>query len=570
MSLLSSIQLAGNSLQAQQIGLQVVGQNISNANTPGYIREQVELTPATTEREGNLLLGAGVQVQGVEQVTDQFLDNRVRSASSDQSGSSTTAQTYQQLESLFGALNNASNGGTNLDSAMTSFFSSISQVLNSPQDSSVRQLAVSSGQALAGDFNDLANRTNQLRSDLNNQVIGDAGSINNLLTQIRSLNLQITQTQGGTNSSGQAVGLLDQRDQALNSLSQLMNITTQQQTDGTVTVYSGGQYLVDEGQLREVKVDQTEDRGTFVANLHLADTDAPLSITSGEVGGLINSRDQVLGGFLDQLNSLAGTLSGEFNKLYSSGQGLNGYSQVTSTNSPSSAFVPLDAAGLAVTPTNGSFQVQVYDQSTGLTQTTNIAVHETGLGDDTTLSSLAGQLNGVAGLSASITPTGQLTISTTSPDQQVAFSNDTSGALAALGINTFFSGSDAASLSVTNAVVQDPSTFAASAGGVGVDTQVAQQLAGFADQPLDSLGGSTITDQYNQVAANVTEGSNQAQASSAAATTFQQSLLGQQQAISGVSLDDETVNMLQYQRSYQASAKYISTLNDLLNTLVQL
>ena len=338
-----------------------------------------------------------------------------------------------------------------------------------------------------------------------------------------------------------------------------------------MSVYSGGEFLVDEGQVRLVKADISSNRGMEVANLHLADTDAPLSVTSGTMGGLINSRDQILGGFLDQLNGLAGTMASEFNKVYSSGQGLQGFTQVTGATPVPNPFAPLDAAGLPVSPVNGGFQVQVYDKTTGLTQTTDVEVNETGLGTDTTLSSLAGQLeSSINGLSASVTPDGRLSIRTTSANQQVAFSNDTSGTLAALGINTFFTGGDATSLSVNSAVVSNPSTFAASAGGIGVDTQVAQQLAGFGNQPLPSVGGATITDQYNQLAANVTDGASQAQSVSSAAATFEQSLSGQQASISGVSLDDETVNMLQYQRSYQASAKYISTINDLLTTLVQL
>lgn len=197
MSLLSSIQMGANSLQAQQLGLQVVGQNIANANTPGYSVETLGLQPGPTQHDGSLLLGSGVEIEGVEQKVDQFLNSQVRSALSTQTGTGVSSQTYQQLESLFGALNNTNNG-TNLDSAMTNFFSSISQVLNNPADQTVRQLAVSSGQTLATSFNQLASGATQLRSSLNTQVENNVTSVNDLLTQIGALNLQITQLQGGT------------------------------------------------------------------------------------------------------------------------------------------------------------------------------------------------------------------------------------------------------------------------------------------------------------------------------------------------------------------------------------
>jgi flagellar hook-associated protein 1 len=573
MSLLSSIQMGANSLQAQQLGLQVVGQNIANANTPGYSVETLGLTPGPTSRDGSVLLGSGVEIEGVQQQVDQFLNAQVRSGLSTQTGTGVSSQTYQQLEGLFGALNDT-NSGTNLDSAMTSFFSSISQVLNNPADPTVRQLAVANGQTLATTFNQLASSATQLQTSLNGQVENDAASVNNLLTQIGSLNSQIVQLQGGAGGAGaagnQAVGLTDQRNQALSSLANLINISTQQQPDGSVTVYNSGQYLVDEGEVRPVAVVNSVNNGVQVANISLQGSNVPLSITSGEVGGLINSRDQILGGFLGQLNSLAGTFASEFNQIYSTGQGLTGYTSITGATSVADPSAPLDAAGLPVTPVNGGFQVQVYNTTTGLTQTSQIEINENGLSNDTTLNSLAAQLNGISGLSASVNSGGQLQIGTTSPDVQVAFAGDTSGTLAALGVNTFFTGADAASLSVNSTVANDPSTFAASAGGIGVDTQVAQQLAGFASLPLVSAGGATISDVYNSLAANVTQGSSVAQSNASAAATYETSLQSQQQSISGVSLDTQTVDMLQYQEAYEASAKYISEIDSLLQTLTQL
>ena len=138
MSLLSSIQMGANALQAQQLGLQVVGQNIANSNTPGYSVETLGVIPGPTEQDGRLLLGSGVEIEGVQAQVDQFLNAQVRSGLSTQTGTGISSQTYQQLESLFGALNNT-NGGTNLDTAMTTFFSSIAQILNNPADPTNQQ-----------------------------------------------------------------------------------------------------------------------------------------------------------------------------------------------------------------------------------------------------------------------------------------------------------------------------------------------------------------------------------------------------------------------------------------------
>src|SRR5260221_12156138 len=140
MSLFSSIQLANTALQATQVGLQVVGQNISNSNTPDYIKEVVQFTPGPTQRQGNLLTGTGVQVQGVVQQVDKFLQERLRNGTSDSSGAAVTKDTYTQLEGLVNELSD-----TDLSTSLNNFFSSISDVLNQPESDSVRNLAVLKG-----------------------------------------------------------------------------------------------------------------------------------------------------------------------------------------------------------------------------------------------------------------------------------------------------------------------------------------------------------------------------------------------------------------------------------------
>src|SRR5687768_17818096 len=104
MSLFGSIQLANNALLAMQLGIQVTGNNIANANTPGYIRQNVVLTPAATQRKGDLLLGLGVQVSAIIQQTDKFLDERLRAAVSDLANGETQEQAFTQLETILGEL----------------------------------------------------------------------------------------------------------------------------------------------------------------------------------------------------------------------------------------------------------------------------------------------------------------------------------------------------------------------------------------------------------------------------------------------------------------------------------
>jgi flagellar hook-associated protein 1 FlgK len=566
MSLSSSIQMASASLQANDIALQVVGQNIANANTAGYTREVVNFTAGPSQTVGALVLGTGVQVLSITQQVSNFLEDQLRTANSNQSSADTLSSTYTQLESILGALNS----GSNLSNAMNQFFGSISNVLNQPGNESAYQSAVLQGQSLTQTINSMADQTVQLRSSIDDQVSALAPTINNLTSQIAQLNLQMAQVTGGGQSPSDANGLADQRNQALSSLSQLIGIQVTTQPDGSVAVYNGGNYLVYEGSSQAVDVVHSANRGITVSNLQIEGSNDPLQATSGQLQGLINSRDDALGGFQDQLDSFTATLTNEFNKVFSSGQGTTGYTTTTSLNAVSDPNAPLDQAGLGLpmTPTNGSLQLIVTNTQTGTSTTTDIPVPLLGPGHETTLNSLAAAINGVSGLSATVSK-GQLTISA-GPNTQFAFGTDTSGTLAALGLNTFFTGSQAGNVGVNNTLLQDPTKFAASTQGVGTDTTNAQTLAGFLTLPLASQNGATIQTLYNSMTTDVTQNSANATAAANAADTLQTQLSSKETDDSGVNIDNEVVSMMSYQEAYQASAKFISTLGNLLNTLVQL
>ena len=565
MSLFGSIQLANNALRATQVGLQVVGQNMANANTPGYIREEVRFATGPTQRIGGLLQGTGVEVQAVIQKIDAFLEERLRGSTSDRVSAEAQEQTLEQLEGLVGEL-----GNNDLSTSLNNFFASINEVLNQPESVSVRNLAVLKGQTLAGDINRLASRVDDIRRDVNERVTNIADDVNRIIDEVRKLNIRIAQFEGGGALQSDAVGLRDQRHMLLGELSKLIDVRVQEQTSGAVNVFSGGDFLVFEGEARHVEVELTSDRGIAVSSLHISETGADLQATSGELAGVIQSRDQILGGFLDNLDNLAKTLAFEFNKVYSSGQGLKGYSQLTSEFAVLDPSQPLDAAGLPYTATNGSFDVQVFNRQTGLTQTTHIGVDLNGLDHDLTLTDLAAQFDAVDGITASINSAGRLTLRTDSADQEIAFADDTSGILAALGLNTFFTGTGARSLGVSAAVVTDPSKFAASRGGVGADTEGAVELAAFLDRPLDSQGGGSLSTLYDRFTAGLTQDATIAKSVAEGFRTFEEGLRGQSLAITGVSLDEEAIRMIGYQQAFQASARYIATLADLMEVLVNL
>ncbi|MEM1303504.1 MAG: flagellar hook-associated protein FlgK, partial [Planctomycetota bacterium] len=355
MSLFGSLQIAGNTLQAMQIGLQVVGNNIANANTPGFIREEVIYSPAPVQEIGGLTLGLGVQIDGIVQKADAFLNERLRNASGDRAGADIQNEAYQDLESLIGELSSG-----DLSTSLSNFFNSIADVAqNLGEDAaSFRNLAIGRGETLAADIGRLYERSETLREEFDTRIVASADQINDLTETIRLLNLRISTIEGGTASVTQAGGLRTERDNALAELAQLVDVTVNEQPSGGVTVSVNGEFLVSEGTRREIEVFETQDaQGRDVSALRYADNNSPLSPAAGEVNGLLAARDDIIGSFQEQLDEFAATLAFEFNKLYSQGQGQVGFQTLTSADAVTSTTAALDAAGLPFTPTSGSFQV---------------------------------------------------------------------------------------------------------------------------------------------------------------------------------------------------------------------
>lgn len=565
MSLFGSIQMGGNTLQAMQIGLHVVGNNIANANTPGYVRQEAVFVPGPLQVRGNLILGTGVLVDSIVQKLDKFVQERLAGARGDRANAEVQEEAYRELEGILNAL---AAGGGDLSSSMTAFFNSIHEVMKDPGNIGARNQAVGAGINLTETFSNLQTRAFALQQEMNTRVTAAADEINTLAESVRRLNFQITSIEGG---GSQAAGLRVQRQTAIERLSELVGIRVDEQPSGMVSISVGGQFLVFEGERREVEASTTaESAGMTVIQFSVANS--PLNSTSGELQGLYTARDEIVGGFLTRLDELAGALAFEFNKLYSQGQGLVGFRSLTSAETINDPDAALDAAGLPFTPTSGKFDLVVNSKSNPLIKHTHtILVGLDGLDEDTTLTSLATQLNAIDGLSASISSGGALRLAADG-DVEFSFAGDTSGILAALGLNTFFTGSTAATLGVNSELkgVENAAKFAASLDGIGNGSGNAERLAAFMDEPLSSAGEATLGDLYNQLLNEVTQGSSIAQALAEGYRAFEGTLEGQEQSVGGVSIDEEAVKMITLQRIYQASARYIQTCSELLELLVNL
>jgi flagellar hook-associated protein 1 FlgK len=566
MSLFGSIQMAGNTLQAMQIGLHVVGNNIANANTPGFIRERVLYAPAPVQKVGNLTLGNGVEIAGIIQNIDQFVEERLRDVGGDRASADVQQKVYKDLEAIIDAL-----GETDVSTLMTDFFNGIQEVVDHPEDMGLRNLATGLAKTLTTTINTLSQRVSTAYEEFSVGVDQLSSEINTLTEQVRALNLKIVALEGGQSIANQAGGLRSQRNVALKRLAEIANVKITESRVGSVSVSLNGEVLVHEGTRREVKTVYSSEGGRQVANIEYVDGGGPLQVASGELHGLYAARDEIVGGFINKLDEFAGALAFEFNKVYSQGQGATGYPSITSVEQVDDRHAELDAAGLDFTPVNGTFNVVLYNTTTKQRTTHTIAVDLNGLQEDSSLATVAAQIDAIDGVQAEITSDNRLKITAESAETRLAFDDDNSGFLAAIGINTFFTGSKASDIGINSVVAADGSKFAASeTGTIGVDVGNAKKLIALHDDGLASLNGNSITGLYDQLVNQTAQGSAVAESIADGFEVFEQTLEAQSQSVSGVNIDEEAIDMIMLQQTYQASARYISTLAELMDVLVAL
>jgi flagellar hook-associated protein 1 FlgK len=174
----------------------------------------------------------------------------------------------------------------------------------------------------------------------------------------------------------------------------------------------------------------------------------------------------------------------------------------------------------------------------------------------------------VANVSATLGLDGRVTITSDSADFEFSFSEDSSGVLAALGINTFFTGSNLSDMNVNQRLIDDPMLLAAGQDHVTGDNANALALAGVGDVAVASLGGVSLRDHWARHVQDFAVRAAQANQNVDATSIVAESLTTQKQSVSGVNLDEEAINMLSYQRGYQAAARFITVVDELTQVML--
>jgi flagellar hook-associated protein 1 FlgK len=623
MSLTGTLNTALAGLQVSQQSLQIVGGNVANAQTPGYIRK----TLTQIETGG----GAAISVRStsIDRQLDTLIQEQLRQATSGGSYADKLDSIYQQLQAIYGQPGSS----TGIDTLFNNFSTALQTVATSPSSYSAQSSAVNAAQLLTQQLNSMSNSIQTLRGAAEQGIAADVATANNDLQQIAKINGQVSTANSDDPTTA---SLLDQRDHLIDQLSTLMDVHVVQGQFNQVSLYtSNGTQLVGsqavqlsfnaQGTLTPSTLYNTDPTKSGVGTITLKNPDgsstdllAAGAIQSGEIAALVQMRDKILPQAQSQLDEFASQMAQAVSNQTTPGTAVTvgtqkGFTLDTSalqsgniihlTYTDSSnvqhnvSIVRVDDPSVLPLPNTTTadpndqvigvnFNGGTLSTSSVITQL-NAALGGTGLQFSNTGGNTLQVLNNAAG-----------TITVNSLSQNATMSSLTSGNPA---LPIFMDGTNlytgaitangpqelgfAQRISVNSALLSNPDdlvTFSTSpptaAGDSTRPTYLANQLSqatylfspstgiGSIAQPLSgtlsSYAGEVLT-QQGQAASNA---SSLKQGQDIVVNGLQQRL----NTTSGVNVDEEMTNLITLQNTYAANARVFSTVQQMFQTLLQM
>ena len=643
-----SIGLSG--LSAAQSAIDVIGNNIANAATPGYHKKEVSLTPAYSKQMGDIFLGGGVQVNDIIRRVDSLLEQEILRQNSSLTSLSQELQTLSTVESALGELS----GGGNLSLAIDNFFNSVDDLSGHPSDSVRQSHVVNAAENLSDQFR----RVGVFLDDLQNRMKFEAevivDQVNKLTSEIAVFNDSIRRIEVG---DGDAGSLLDQRDKLVSDLSGLVQIRATQKDHGVVDIMISGFAAVTGTSSSEFEMGMNG-QGQLGIGL-IGSTTFKADMAGGKLGGLMSLTNDLIGDVQKQFDDLACAFMDQVNNIHVQSVGSAGsFTSITAFNTV------VDSISEIENISDGSFFIRVTDTATGQVSRHEITVAKA----SDTVSDIAASISSIDGLSASINDS-KLSIMAdsgfefdfipallSSPDTtdlpvevevsgdytgsenktytinvlnggdvsvtsglnisvevdgviledsinvglgyakdeieigegifislgpgfltagqsftvEAIADSDSSGFLNALGINTLFTGSDAASMKVSSDVADWSGRLAFSQGPDMTDNNGILKLMDVRDNPLAELDGMSIGEYNRRLVTDVGQEISVRQMKLENVETMVQNLVEQQADVSGVDINEQAAQMIMYEQMFQAMAKYISTLQSSMSSLMEI
>jgi flagellar hook-associated protein 1 FlgK len=318
---MSLINIGTRALQANQMALQVAGNNIANVNTPGYSRQNVVMQNLPGQYTGSGFIGKGVDVKTIERKLDEYLTRQSNIASANYNLDRTRAEKFKELENIF------ERGPNGLGAAVSDMMNAFADVAATPTDLTARSVALTRLDEAANRFVVASNRMTDLQRGVEIETNNKVEIVNNLAKGIADINVQISRTNG----IGQPPNdLLDRRDQMLREMNQYVKTTSMLASDGTMSVFlANSQPLVlnNSHATISIKSDEFGDKNQRKLFITRNNTDFKLeenNLGGGEIAGLLRFQNSDMGEARNLLGRMAVTITTELNNQHKLGLDLDG------------------------------------------------------------------------------------------------------------------------------------------------------------------------------------------------------------------------------------------------------
>ncbi len=596
-----ALSTAVSGLSVSQAALSTTSNNIANANTIGFSKKKVNVESVLLDGQG-----AGVKVSSITRHVNEFLLRDVRSQTSFLGDAATRSEYYSSMQDMFGK----PDANASLSARLTTLANSLQALAVDPSSSNDQLSVVGTALTATRQINQMAQNVQDLRNQADNDLDSAITTVNTLLTNIGELNRQISRNVALNLPTGD---MQDQRDEAIRSLSTYMDVSYFTRATGETVIFSGsGRTLVDK---TAVTVSYTPASSLSavssypsggIPGITIGGVDVTTEFRSGEIKALIDMRDVDLPNMTTELDRLATVLRDQINAVHNDGAAFPPPDTLTGTRTfaaPATDTVSLTGiVRIAVVDADGNAVGAPFDFS--LDDLTTV------VGAAPTVNQIRDAINGVysasvppipglAGATASVNGDGALVIDANTAGQGIAINERTSAEATTgfgfshyFGLNDFLVGSTVGGLSrnitVRSDIVADPQLLARGeltegalvSGGTAItvgDASVVTRMANKFNENVSfaAAGGlpasSTTLSGYG--AAILSDNATRS-ADADENRDFRQTVLSDVEhkaaSESGVNMDEELANLILYQNAYGASARVITTLSEVMKTLIDM
>lgn len=547
---------AKEALLSNLTAINVTGSNIANVNTPGYSRLRPMFESVGTKDATSAQGQAGVRIADVERIYDRFLETQIVEQQSSLANYSAQEDILGRVESV---LNENAGGGIN--DALSAFLNAWGNLSIDPSSKSRRDMLLSTAQNLSYTFNQKAKEITDIQLAANESVADSVTTLNGYLTQMVKLNKNIVDAESAGNS---ASTLRDQRGELLNEIGKIIDVSYVEKSDGSLYIYlpSNGKALVEGINKWDLQAERNSN-GMYDI-VFQTDPLQPINdqINGGKLAGLLEVRDHAIPSYLDQLNQTASSIINKVNKIH-----INGYDQ---NGNPGGLFFESTAYAKDMKVSSAIIaDTRRIAASATVNADGNNATAITAITSDQMYASI-----GVLDVTA-VSPTASGTATLNNVGQ--AYKNTTTDIVITRGLTpgswtvTNNGGYDSLGILTSN----DTTVTLDLNGDLTADITLA--LSGtWADTDNISFGltqsesTASIDGYFNAFIANMGQDVDNATRAMTSETAVLNQQTNQRDQLSGVSLDEEMMNLIKYQMAYGAAGRMTKTVNELMDILINL